>query len=730
MSGDTPDTPGEPGARRRLVDTLPATGMESGEARQAASELAQLFEGAHREGRVFGPLAPGDLYRVGADGPSPRLEVSRDEPGRAEAFAAPETARGEAPTVRGDIYALCAVLYLLASGRQPTPAAEREDAVGAGRPDPLVDISADRELQGRHGLAFLDAIMAGLELDPSERPASIADWFAIFEPRRARPTPAGAPTARRSPAGSRGAPGRLAPQPEPAGGAGGEMRVPTFEPEPERRPWGRMLAGGVLLAAIAAAGAWLLVESSGDTRVAVEDTAAGPSVESPEPPRPSADNEAWVRALEQDTLEGYRAYLEAFPDGRFAGDAQAEIDRYDDEAWAEAERRETLAGYESYLESWPEGRHASKARERAEAIRSAQEAAAADAAERAAREAADWEQAARQDTVESYSDYLGKHPTGPNAQEARSRRDRLQAAAADEAAFRQASAVNTVRAYEQYLSQFPNGAFQVQAVAALDALKPTAGRTFRDCASCPLMVTLPAGTAQLGAPASDADASPAEGPQRPVSFTSFFAISETEVTFQQWQACVAGGGCQPVASDNGWGRGTRPVINVTWNDAMAYAAWLSQETGQDYSLPSEAQWEYAARGGQTGALPGGSAAAVCAQANGAAQESGLAWANTACADPAPDRTLPAGSLIANGFGVKDMVGNVAEWTLDCNTLNLRDAPADGTADLRGSCNQRAVRGGSWFSGPKDLRFTARLMLRRGDSNDFTGFRVVRKVSGG
>lgn len=146
-----------------------------------------------------------------------------------------------------------------------------------------------------------------------------------------------------------------------------------------------------------------------------------------------------------------------------------------------------------------------------------------------------------------------------------------------------------------------------------------------------------------------------------------------------------------------------------------------------YALPSEAQWEYAARAGDTGIFAGGSAAALCAFANGAAQESGLKWANTACTDPAADRTLPVGMLGANKFGVKDMIGNVAEWTLDCNTLNLRDAPTNGKADQRGSCNQRVVRGGSWFSGPADLRFSARLMQRRGDSNDFTGFRVVRKI---
>jgi formylglycine-generating enzyme required for sulfatase activity len=86
-------------------------------------------------------------------------------------------------------------------------------------------------------------------------------------------------------------------------------------------------------------------------------------------------------------------------------------------------------------------------------------------------------------------------------------------------------------------------------------------------------------------------------------------------------------------------------------------------------------------------------------------------------------------LSANKFSLRDMIGNVAEWTLDCNTLNLRDAPVDGSADARGSCGQRVVRGGSWFSGPDDLRYSARTMLRRGDRNDFTGFRVIRTLGG-
>ena len=169
----------------------------------------------------------------------------------------------------------------------------------------------------------------------------------------------------------------------------------------------------------------------------------------------------------------------------------------------------------------------------------------------------------------------------------------------------------------------------------------------------------------------------------------------------------------------------RDSINVSWSDAVAYAQWLSNTTGKSYGIPSGAQWEYAARGGKTDTLIGGSPAALCAFANGASKESELPWANEACTDLAGDRTLPAGSLSKNSFGVADMIGNVSEWVLDCNTLNLRDAPVDGSADARGSCSQRIVRGGSWFSGPDDLRYSVRAVQRRGDTNDFTGFRVVR-----
>jgi serine/threonine-protein kinase len=505
-----------------------------------------------------------------------------------------------------------------------------------------------------------------------------------------------------------------------------------FSVREERAPWGRWILGFIVLGLVVAGALWLASKVVVPRDLPVQEQAQ--TEPEKEAPKIGADDAAWTRALEKDTLEGYREYLEGFPDGKHKEKAQAEIDVYDNKAWATAEQRNTLAGYEDYLEAWPEGLHASKAKERIAEIKAAAEARAKDAAERAALDKTHWEAAATENTIESYNRYLRQQPTGQYVDEAQKRIEQIKADqalaaanAADEAAWNAAKASNTVNAYEQYLTSYPQGAFASQAIAAIDNLRPAVGKTFNDCNECPMMVSLSSGTASLGAGENEPNARPNEKPQRPVTFANMFAIAVTEVTFDEYDACVRAGGCSGQPSDNGWGRGNRPVINVSWEDAQKYASWLSSKTGQAYALPTEAQWEYAARAGDTSSLIGGSAAALCAFANGASKESGLQWANNACTDPAADRTLPTGMLSANKFGVKDMIGNVAEWTQDCNTLNLRDAPTDGTADARGSCNQRVVRGGSWFNGPADLRYASRLMQRRGDSNDFTGFRVIRKT---
>ena len=502
-----------------------------------------------------------------------------------------------------------------------------------------------------------------------------------------------------------------------------------FDVRAERAPWGRYLLYAVLLGAVAAGGIWLASQV-----VVSDEVTTTPRIDLPsEPPTEAkplgADEAAWVAALEKDTLQGYRDYLAEFPDGRFKDEAQEQIDRFDNEAWATAQQADSIRGYEAYLADWENGLHADEARARIAEIKAAE-----DARQRAAREAAEaearaWQTAAAANTVASYQAYLDGFPAGKNAGEARARIAALQSSAADEAAWQSAKAADRAAAYEQYLNAFPQGAYAAEAIAAIERLRPSVGRTFNDCDVCPEMTVLPGGNDVLGATDADDAARTNEKPARPVTISAPFAMSVTEVTFAQYDACVAAGGCARRPSDNGWGRGARPVINVSFADAQSYAQWLSSKAGNAYSLPSEAQWEYAARAGSNDVYPGGSLEALCAFANGANKETAVPYANTACTDPGVGRTLPAGTLSANAFGLRDMVGNVGEWTLDCNTLNLRDAPVDGSADARGSCGQRVVRGGSWFSGPDDLRYSARMMLRRGDTNDFTGFRVVRRIDG-
>jgi formylglycine-generating enzyme required for sulfatase activity len=132
---------------------------------------------------------------------------------------------------------------------------------------------------------------------------------------------------------------------------------------------------------------------------------------------------------------------------------------------------------------------------------------------------------------------------------------------------------------------------------AAEAAMPKPGETFRDCPDCPEMVVVPAGSFMMGSPASEANRQGDEGPQRTVKIGKPFAVGKFEVTFDEWDACVADGGCTQKPGDEGWGRGRRPVIYVSWYDAQEYTGWLSRKTGKSYRLLTEAEWEYAARAG-------------------------------------------------------------------------------------------------------------------------------------
>ncbi|WP_420463598.1 formylglycine-generating enzyme family protein [Candidatus Palauibacter sp.] len=215
------------------------------------------------------------------------------------------------------------------------------------------------------------------------------------------------------------------------------------------------------------------------------------------------------------------------------------------------------------------------------------------------------------------------------------------------------------------------------------------GDVFSDCSGCPQMVVVPAGTFTMGSPASEEGRRDDEGPQHSVTIGAPFAVGVYEVTFAEWDACVRTGGCGGYApADEGWGRGNRPVINVSWDNAQTYVSWLSQQTGQRYRLLSEAEWEYVARAGsRTARYWGESESGQCRYANGDDDY-------VSCTD-GHAYTAPVGSFAPNVFGLYDVIGNVLEWTQDCSNGSHAGAPTDGSAWQSGECGSRVLRGGSW-----------------------------------
>ena len=224
----------------------------------------------------------------------------------------------------------------------------------------------------------------------------------------------------------------------------------------------------------------------------------------------------------------------------------------------------------------------------------------------------------------------------------------------------------------------------------------------------------------MGSPSGEKGRDNDEEPVHNATIGEAFAVGVYEVTFDEWDACHRSGGCSHNPDDEGWGRGRRPVIDVSWQDAQDYVRWLSKETGEEYRLPSESEWEYVARAGTTGPFHFGSTITT-EQANydGTPYGSGPRGRYRR-------RTEPVGSFPANKFGAHDVHGNVAEWVEDCWQDNYFGAPTDANARTRGgNCTHRGLRGGSWLFGSKDARSANRDKDSSRSRNTIAGFRVAR-----
>ena len=253
------------------------------------------------------------------------------------------------------------------------------------------------------------------------------------------------------------------------------------------------------------------------------------------------------------------------------------------------------------------------------------------------------------------------------------------------------------------------------------------GQVFRDADWAPEMVVLPKGSFMMGSPYDEEGRSRHEGPQHRVEIGHSLAIGKYAVTFDEYDHYARETGLA-LPGDAGWGRGRRPVINVSWGEAQIYIEWLNEKLGltgrpDAYRLPSEAEWEYACRAGTTGPF----------SFNGLITPRKANYDSTQSYGGSPmsemrGKTVEVGSLPANPWGLHEMHGNVWEWVEDCWHYDYEGAPTDGQVWVGGDCSFRAVRGGSWNYDPRGLRAAIRYDVAPGDRYYDLGFRVARTVS--
>jgi formylglycine-generating enzyme required for sulfatase activity len=249
------------------------------------------------------------------------------------------------------------------------------------------------------------------------------------------------------------------------------------------------------------------------------------------------------------------------------------------------------------------------------------------------------------------------------------------------------------------------------APAQAAASPSTVAAEIKDCPACPPLISLPGGSFTMGSNTSD----PSEKPAHPVTIGAPFAIGKYEVTVQQWNACANAGACPKIAQPAATAANA-PMRDVSWEDAQQYVKWLGGVSAKPYRLPTEAEWEFAARGGTATPFWWGAQMAA-GKAN--CKDCGPPWSDARPAD--------AGSFAANPYGLYDTSGSVWEWVADCWHANYKSAPDDGRAWDQPNCALRVIRGGSWREGAAYMVASTRFRYDAGVRHAQNGFRVARSI---
>ena len=424
------------------------------------------------------------------------------------------------------------------------------------------------------------------------------------------------------------------------------------------------------------------------------------------------DTGAYVQAKETGSIESYQRYLSSFPQGRYKDEIASLLNPLQDyAAFAKASEAGTVAAFEEYLLSFPNGLHIKQAHN---VIANLEETSA-------------YLQAKETGSIKSYQGYLSSFPQGKYRDEI----NNLLKIQQEEFIYEKAEQSGSPDGILEYLSAFPEGTHVKKALAHLEKIETRDITTqaeqvfeprkiFQDCSECPQMIVVPAGEITIGSPQSEEARGENEGPQYPVNIRNSFAVGLYEVTHGEFRTFIEQTGHKIENGCYSYNRKWRldrdlnwqnpgfektdrsPIVCINWNDAKAYVNWLVEKTGRTYRLLSESEWEYVARAG-TG-TPFSTGATI---STGQANYNGKYKYGYGKTGKDRKKATQVGSFSPNPFGLYDMHGNVYEWVEDCYNESYTNTPKDGKPWLKGNCDIRVLRGGSWNNAPALLRSSYR-----------------------